>query len=301
MNMKCHICSLEASSEQTFSSSLEEVHCARCGTYQITYAGVRSLGRLDVPLYILSAALRYSSDRGKVKVVDVKNGKGNETEIVQSFPMPKDPLDKVDLLLKGISLLGKGLGSISRFDWEVQKSLIATDSIAEVGTTLKLAREMGFIEAKALLGGGEVSILPEGWKRIRELDRSRPVGNNAFVAFHFSPEMKDVYFRVYEPTLISNGYELAPIVNPVHNEKIDDMIISEIRKSSLLVADFTDERPNVYYEAGFAFGLDIPIIRTIKSGHKPHFDTRQYNHIVWTDEDDLRTQLIARIKAIPGR
>jgi nucleoside 2-deoxyribosyltransferase len=86
-------------------------------------------------------------------------------------------------------------------------------------------------------------------------------------------------------------------VDPVHNEKIDDVIMSEIRKSSLFVADFTDERPNVYYEAGFAFALNIPTIRVIKAGHEPHFDIRQYNHIVWKDEDDLRIQLIARLEA----
>jgi len=45
-----------------------------------------------------------------------------------------------------------------------------------------------------------------------------------------------------------------------HNEKICDKIVSEIRKSRLLVADFTDNRGGVYFEAGFAMGLSIPVI-----------------------------------------
>jgi hypothetical protein len=43
----------------------------------------------------------------------------------------------------------------------------------------------------------------------------------------------------------------------------------------LLVADFTGQRGGVYWEAGFAQGLGIPVIRTCKSDElwKLHFDT----------------------------
>jgi hypothetical protein len=29
-----------------------------------------------------------------------------------------------------------------------------------------------------------------------------------------------------------------------------------------------------------------------------HFDTRQYNHVVWDDAQDLRTKLADRVKAL---
>jgi hypothetical protein len=148
--MTCHICSINSAADRTISPLLGEVNCPRCGNYRITNTGLRSLGQLDVPRYILSAALRYSSDRGKIELVDVRDGKGTESDIVKSFPMPKDPLDKVDLLLKGISLLDNGRASNHSFDWDINKSLIATDSVAEVGTTLKLAREMGSFSVVAM-------------------------------------------------------------------------------------------------------------------------------------------------------
>ena len=56
-----------------------------------------------------------------------------------------------------------------------------------------------------------------------------------------------------------------------------------------MVADFTygddGERGGVYYEAGFAHGLNIPVFFTCQKGflEKIHFDTRQYNHIEWRD------------------
>ena len=84
-----------------------------------------------------------------------------------------------------------------------------------------------------------------------------------------------------------------------HNEKIDDRIIAEIRQSGLVVADFTGQRGGVYYEAGFANGLGIPLIWTCHDDavENLHFDTRQYNHIVWQEPVDLRSQLVDRIAA----
>ena len=84
-----------------------------------------------------------------------------------------------------------------------------------------------------------------------------------------------------------------------HNEKIDDLIIAEIKRSGLVVADFTEHRPNVYFEAGFARGLGLPVIWTCHEDHisAAHFDTRQFNHIVWKDPDDLQERLRLRILA----
>lgn len=88
--------------------------------------------------------------------------------------------------------------------------------------------------------------------------------------------------------------------------KIDDEIIAEIRRSRFLVADFTHEkagaRGGVYFEAGFAFGLGIPVIYTCREDaiDKIHFDTRQYHHTAWKDSADLRDKLEKRILAVIG-
>ena len=84
-----------------------------------------------------------------------------------------------------------------------------------------------------------------------------------------------------------------------HSNKIDDEIIAEIRRSRFVVADFTSEedkpRGGVYYEAGFAMGLNIPVIWTCRADMigNVHFDTRQFNHITWDDPEDLRVKLEA--------
>ncbi|MGO4195686.1 hypothetical protein AB4Z13_10000, partial [Rhizobium sp. YAF28] len=99
-----------------------------------------------------------------------------------------------------------------------------------------------------------------------------------------------------------------------HSNKIDDEIIAEIRRSKFLIADFTCglvgsgegitaiPRGGVYYEAGFAQGLGIPVIWCCREDHinHVHFDTRQFNHITWKTPEELREKLKNRISAVLG-
>jgi hypothetical protein len=62
----------------------------------------------------------------------------------------------------------------------------------------------------------------------------------------------------------------------------------EIRNSRFLVAELSGENVNVYWEAGFAEGLDKPVIYTCERKlfqEKSRFDTNHHLH-VW-DQDNL--------------
>jgi hypothetical protein len=91
-----------------------------------------------------------------------------------------------------------------------------------------------------------------------------------------------------------------------HINKIDDEIIAEIRRSRFVVADFTSKeaepRGGVYFEAGFAYGIAIPVIWMCRVDliGSVHFDTRQFNHITWEGHADLYRKLRNRIGAVIG-
>ncbi len=148
----------------------------------------------------------------------------------------------------------------------------------------------------------------DGYARIGEqataLDSSQ-----CFVAMWFHENMDDVYDKAIAPAIRDAGYEPFRVDRQVDLVgKIDDAIVAEIRRSRFLVADMThgDEgaRGGVYYEAGFAYGLDKPVIYTCREDKidDVHFDNRQFNHIVWNDDalDDLRKRLADRIVATIG-
>ena len=74
-----------------------------------------------------------------------------------------------------------------------------------------------------------------------------------------------------------------------------------------MVADFTHfaekgVRGSVYYEAGFAYGLGLPVLYSCREDLKNelHFDTRQYPHILWKTPEDLYAELRDKIGALIG-
>ena len=145
----------------------------------------------------------------------------------------------------------------------------------------------------------------KGYERTADL-RAGTDPSQVFVAMWFDDSVKAAYEEGIEPAIYDSGYEPKRIDRDPAVDKIDDAIISEIRRSRFVVADFTHgesgARGGVYYEAGFAHGLGIPVIFTCHEGmiDEIHFDTRQYAHIVWDNASDLRTSLRDRILARIG-
>jgi len=170
---------------------------------------------------------------------------------------------------------------------------------------MKMLREMELL-AKAVSPNleGLFSMLPAGWLRFEELQAKDVQSSQAFVAMWFHPSTDEVYEQGLYKAIYDSGYDPRRVDQQHHHlNKVDDEIIAEIRRSRFLVADFTCEegkvRGGVYFEAGFASGLNIPIIWTCKTTSMKdlHFDTRQYPHIEWKDSTELYSRLKARIGA----
>jgi len=212
-------------------------------------------------------------------------------------------------LSAGLRRLDKGFEIQGRSNGDVLKLIAFTDShdFAELIHLLRTARELGLLSDT----GSHAQLLvftpaAAGWERIEHLQTREQQSSQAFVAMWFSETMDGAFLQGFEPAITRAGYRPMRIDKKEHVNKVDDEIISEIRRSRFLVSDFTCEpakvRGGVYFEAGFAMGLDIPVIWTVHASsiEDLHFDTRQYNHIVWDTPSDLYAKLLARIGAIIG-
>ena len=154
----------------------------------------------------------------------------------------------------------------------------------------------------------EYQLSVEGHARLTELNQTAAESSKAFVAMWFDASMNEAWEDAIKPGIEEAGYEAVRIDRKEHVNKIDDEIIAELRRARFVVADFTHgdagPRGGVYYEAGFAHGRDIPVIFSCRKDaiEKVHFDTRQYNHIVWEAEklDEFRDRLTKRICAVIG-
>jgi hypothetical protein len=160
--------------------------------------------------------------------------------------------------------------------------------------------------------GSHVFITAPGFARMDELRRGGAPTNNAFIAMWFGDEMSAIYDDGILPAVTDTGFTPVRIDRKEHINKIDDEIVAEIKRARFVIADFTSgvvetddgsvliPRGGVYYEAGLAQGRDIPVIWAVRADQidRVHFDTRQFNHIAWTDAADLRFKLTNRIRAI---
>ena len=160
--------------------------------------------------------------------------------------------------------------------------------------------QMGLLAKEAATTRGiQLTIAPKGWERIDELASSGTDSRQGFVAMWFTDDRDPVFKEGILPAIEEAGYDAKRIDTVEHNNKICDEIIAEIRRSRFVVADFTGQRGGVYFEAGFARGLRLPVISIVHKNDvdKLHFDTRQYNHIVYETPEDLKQKLYNRIAA----
>lgn len=154
-------------------------------------------------------------------------------------------------------------------------------------------------------GGGQVRVTVKGYARVAER-ATNPDSTQAFVAMWFDDETEPAYKVGIELAVRQAGYRPMRIDRKPDVVKIDDEILAEIRRSRFLVADMThgDKGPRggVYFEAGFALGLGLPVLYSCRSDKMDeiHFDTRQYYHIKWDTPEELREELVQRIGAVVG-
>ena len=118
----------------------------------------------------------------------------------------------------------------------------------------------------------------------------------------FDPDMLEAYTSGLAPAIQAAGYKPLRIDNKEHISGITDEILAEIRRSRFLVADYTLGKHGVYYEAGFALGLGIPVFPTCRADNfdQLHFDVRHINTLKWETPDELREALAKRISAVLG-
>ncbi len=215
----------------------------------------------------------------------------------------KDPIRAIDRILLHLYRKSSSADSFTPLDKNLDYPVAYAKTADEFKYLLEKAVGLGYVEERAGPIPPQFRLSLKGWDKVMKLQETQSRPDQAFVAMWFSPDMDSASEDGIKPALKDAGYDPLRIDMREHNDKIDDKIIAEIRKSGLLVADFTGQRGGVYFEAGFAMGLGIPVIWTCREDDvdELHFDTRQYNHIVWSSPEDLREKLYNRVEATHPR
>jgi hypothetical protein len=142
----------------------------------------------------------------------------------------------------------------------------------------------------------DLQISEKGWIRIESLSKGLD-SSQVFVAMWFDASMDEAFESIKKSCLDVN-LSAFRIDRKQFNSEISGEILYEINRSRFMIADVTGQRPGVYFEAGYAMGKGKPVIWSCRTDEieKVHFDTRQYNHVVWHDCDELYLKIRDRIR-----
>lgn len=106
----------------------------------------------------------------------------------------------------------------------------------------------------------------------------------------------DLYDFILEPVCRECGFECTRADRIQESGIITSDIIKLLRESDLVIADMTGHNPNVFYEMGFRYALDKPVIQMIdKKGNIP-FDlgairTIKYDIHDFRDAENVKMNL----------
>lgn len=298
----CVICGMDGIKNTPEGNGFRRINCKRCGIFLISEEALEDLplnkrfGSLDSRIRAnISGWLRQNSG------IRITN---DDFQYLLNLKTPS-LTERADRLLIALSEQTGFIG---------QQIEISDKEFLSWGWCInekEFAHFLSFLKEPGYIGGGgsatngirKLSITTSGWLRLEQLKHGNPDSQQGFVAMWFHKDMRSVYDNALAYAIAAAGYNPTRVDDSEHEGKIDDRIIAEIRRSLFVVADYTGHRGGVYYEAGFAHGLNLRVFFTCRkdSIDDLHFDVRQYNCIDWKTEEELRVRLTSRIEAVLGR
>jgi len=270
------------------------ISCPRCGEFiiaKIKLDRIKGLSRHQ--LSSLSGTIRHRYDNGEIIYLT----KDEEINSLIDSP-PPTITERSRILLKEACDLTSSYGDLVKLTAPHIISRTYSKDYSDILMLLNLLASSGLIESATY--DGDIKVTAIGFSE----NEKAPIqlSTTAFVAMWFSADLTDVYEGGFAKGIADSGYTPLRIDKVDHNGKIDDEIIVKIRNAKFIVADFTGHRGGVYFEAGYAMGLNKPVIFTCREDHLKdlHFDVRQFNTLTWVSKEDLAARLHLRIAATIG-
>lgn len=191
---------------------------------------------------------------------------------------------------------------------------MAASCSQDFGDLVKVAEwlaESGHIELNKDSRGEEIAVKVNPFMReFYKIPKIFVPGDDCFVAMPFSGAA-EAWYVATELSVNRAGYRTVRIDRESYIGKVDLEIRKRVRKAKFVIADLTEQRQSVYYEAGFAEGLGLNVIFTCEQSEvdddKVHFDLRNDKIIKWDKSrlldgaDNFASRLQKEIESIFGK
>lgn len=298
--------------------------CHNCGRYKMTHTALEdipnSMKNFKNKKHLISGYLREMSELGlSTEMISSYN----YNNLLSSSLIPKNAIEKLNKFLLYFHRKTEFLYQEIEID-PSQPAIAYAINEEEFWHMIDALSSLDYIASKSeAMGNKEYHLTLRGIEKAETLQKEVKHSKQAFIAIWFDDYMVGIFNDFISNAIKDAGYDPFIISLKEHNDDICDEIIAEIRKSKFLIADFTGQRGGVYFEAGFAYGLGLPVIWTchedwfnkivdrevdisiegtakrgfVKEERVTHFDINHYNFIVWKDGKELYEKLKNRILA----
>lgn len=311
----CSLCNSIEVTEIPESKDVRHWKCATCGEIIVSGSLLPSLPKRFEILWLLSA---YSRKRSKSGLPPADLHTGNIDAIIEQMHKlkPNSIVESQNRVINYFAERSDLLGSWIEYDENSNLDVILKKT--EMRYIIKSLGERNLVEIEGGIqpvvvgasddpagdytfefGTGRMRLTLEGWEKNEDMQLNRLQSTQGFVAMNFDSKCLEIYIEAIEPAIREAGFDPYRIDQDRHIENINNRILSKIKESRFLVAEFTGHKHGVYFETGFALGLGMPVIWLCEESEfgKVHFDTKPFNHIVWPDKQKLKEELFWFIKA----
>lgn len=320
--MLCPLCDNELSRESDYEKDTYICNCQNCGKYTITYESFHDLQDNKKKYKYLHLASGFIREMNEMNNIPETITISNFNNLINNSYIPNTIIEKLNKLLQYLYRKSETLYSIIEINDNIPAIAYAKDT-NELKNYYKTILNLKYIKFPYVSDKIKCHLTLEGIIEAEKHHTDKQNLKQCFVALWFNDEMSNIFNEVISKSIIDSGYKPFVIPMKEHNEDIFDHIILEIKRSKFVIADFTGSRGGVYYEAGYAHGLGLPVIytcredwfnKTEKINKKGiidgiekevfideeriiHFDINHLNFIVWKNKDDLYNKLTKRIQA----
>jgi nucleoside 2-deoxyribosyltransferase len=320
---KCFFCGEESYLERMATESRTFYSCNVCGKYDIDDYGIFKIDRNNFASYLFYINMILLKNVTNKSFCYIGSPEAY-IKIHEKYPLsrlatnedvetwyPKNFNEKIDTILLGLAKLSDYIGSVINLSNEQMKSMFFVKRyLLEKKTSLEnqimqIDTFSDYMKGQNLIKKEEntIIVLPEGWKRIDELQKNQTNSKQVFIAIAFSESMKVVQEKI-EEGIRKAGYLPYVMNKNKHNNQIVPEILFQIKQSKFVIAEFSTNNNGAYYEAGYAAGLGKEVIHICnddKFKEEGHFDIKQKSTVLWKSIDEISNALFEHIEATIGK
>ncbi|CAH1197579.1 hypothetical protein PAECIP111893_00829 [Paenibacillus plantiphilus] len=271
----------------------EGCYCAPGSSYSIHSDSVPAFSslsnRIKRQLFpIVSAYIRERSDsdeRVAFKFEDMEH-------LANSSAIPSTIEEKSNRLLQYLFIRSKGpQDPIVIHQLSESYNLTYSPNLQELIYIIEKLREEEYIERV----GATFKLTEKGWNEAAANAGGKPL-QSCVVILADDEEWRREWCNKVLPQIEQCGYKVRLADHSSH-EIDDDGLMQLISESKLIIADLTGQDREIYFAAGYALGLQIPILCTVNrsDADQPLLQASGIHPIVWEGTEELTAILQQRL------